>query len=189
MTLHLQQKGCSCGGDCRSWSLGDTPRSLRCDVGLREEQCFMGWGGRGQDSAAWQAYKTVIWALETWQGHRNWIPIWPSVHFQALQGCFCLFSLSEFPKTVPQWSSYLFVKCGLIALRETLMEHSLALKPPSSTASHLCRKWVQCNYMGKNDAGRGGIPSSKHKHYRLCGLYVEKECKFESSSSHLRWGG
>lgn len=116
--------------------------------------------------------------------------------FQALQSCFCLFSLSEFPKkTVPQWSSYLFLKCGLIALRETLMEHSPALKPPSSTASHLyrinymCRKWVLCYYMGKNDPGRGRIPLSKHKHYKLCGLYVGKECKFESSSSHLRWVG
>lgn len=48
MTLYLQQKGCNCGGDCRNWGLGGTPRSLRCDVGLWEEQYFMGWGGGGR---------------------------------------------------------------------------------------------------------------------------------------------
>lgn len=43
------------------------------------------------------------------------------------------------------------------------------------------------NYMEKNY--RGGIPLSKRKHYKLRGLNVGKEYKFESSSSHLGWDG
>lgn len=170
MTLHLQQKGCSCGGDCRNWSLGDTPRSLRYDVGLREEQYFMGWGGRGRTvqldklTKQWSGH----WRLGRATGIEFLFDFQFTFKHSKVVFLACQNSQKQSLSEAP-----ISVKCGLIALRETLMENSPALKPPSSTASHLCRincmcrKWVLCNYMGKNDAGRGGIPLSKHKHYKL----------------------